>query len=98
MASVDLEDDALALTAFRPEPHRYRRLADVLERVQGEVHASGQSTQWLGALRRLDDAKGDLTAYWRNEDDRTRFASLVNQAWAGVGEDGEDVVHEVLTA
>jgi len=95
---VDIEDDALALTAVRPEPFRYRRLADVLERVEQDVRESNQLESWFGALRRLDDAKGDLTAYWRSEDDRARFAAFVDRAWASVGEDGDDVGHEVLTA
>ncbi|WP_425994849.1 hypothetical protein [Caulobacter sp. DWR1-3-2b1] len=85
----------MILTAFRPEAVRFVRLASVYEEVEQAIQVSGRWAEWEGALCCLDDAKGDLTATWRNAKDRERFSGLVDAAWRKRGEDG--VIHQVET-
>jgi hypothetical protein len=68
------------LTAFRPEG-RFPRLHQMCERA-----AAAAGDQWAGALIQLEDAKGELTAVWRDAEAQAQFAHLVDEAWAAQGE------------
>lgn len=98
MDGFEIDDDELALIAYRPEPFRFRRLADVLTSAEAAVHANGHVPEWSGALRQIADRKGDLTVGWRSNQDRERFGDFIEAAWRNAGEDGDDVEHKVLTA
>lgn len=89
-----MANDEVKLTAFRPEAFRFERLAKVLRQAELAARGAGKGDQWPGALRELNDAKGDLTAIWRSEDDIESLAGFVDDAWLATGE-SEPAVHQL---
>lgn len=89
-----MADEGVKLTAFRPEAFRFQRLAKVLSDAEQAALDAGKRTQWSGALLELNDAKGDLTAIWRSQDDIQSLAGFIDRAWLETGE-SEPAVHQL---
>lgn len=84
----------MKLTAYRAEPHRFERLAKVYAGVSARAASGPNGSDWSGAMRGMDDAKGDLTVYWRDQTALDRFSDLVDELWVQ-HDPHPDVVHIV---
>lgn len=67
---------------YTDETWRIERLRSVFNSAAERVENEDSDGLWDGAIRLMYDRKGELTVFWRSDEDFLVFARLIKDAWS----------------